>query len=173
MVALIGMILALVFVLVAFIGPWWGGTDDSMGTEMESYFHLTEVKGKVGGVEMTQKYSDMEDSDAKSLFDTIYIMVILTIIFAVLATIGIAGMFFNFGPLKTMKMLALAFGALTFILAFISALYFMSAFPGAIESIDGFWIEKAGPAYGWYILIIGAILALVSTLFIFKEKATA
>jgi hypothetical protein len=64
------------------------------------------------------------------------------------------------------------FGILTFILALIAPLYFMtSAFLESYGNI-GFWNEFGGPGYAWYLMIIAAIIALISSVPLFKKIAT-
>ena len=169
--ALIGMILALVLILVAFFGPWYAGTEESMGVTVESSMGLTSATTKIGDMETTVQYSDLPDSDAKAVYNNTFYMTIIAIILAILAIIGMLGLSFNFGNEKTMKMIGGIFGILTFILAIVAVIYFMASLPGATPGMDSFWMEKAGPGYGWYLMLIGAIIALIGSIALFKKQA--
>ena len=173
MIPLVCMVLTLVLIIVAFIGPWWGGTEEDEFTDMEveSNMFLTKAVSKAGGAEITIDYEDLPDSDSKTVFSNTYYMVIITLVFSILAIIGILGVTFNFGPIKTMNMIGLIFCILTFILALVAALYFMVALPDATPDMDGFWMDSAGPAYGWYLMIISFILALIASIMIFMDKS--
>ncbi len=153
-VALIGMILALVFIIIAFIGPWYSMSFMGMSIDVGLTTEAT------SGVD-------------RGPFDTTMYIAIFALITSILAFIGILGLSFGFGSAKTMKSIGGIFGILTFILALIAPLYFMtSAFLEGLGEI-GFWNDFGGPGYGWYIMIIAAIIALIASTFIFKEKTTA
>ena len=170
MIALIGMVLALVFILVAFFGPWYSGT--SVGVEANMYLTKMEAAG------ITIEYSSdtfemgmlgMAD-EIRSVFSNTMYITIIALIFAIISLIGILGISFNFGPANTMKMLGAIFGILTFILAIVAVIYFMTGLTGISNYEAGFWQENAGPGYAWYLMIMGGILALIFSLPLFKKQ---
>lgn len=152
MLALIGMILTLVLILVAFFGPWYS-------------VNLMDIIS----IDIGLTTAATTGLNSGPLNTTMYIA-IGALITTILALIGIAGVAFNFGKFKTMKSVGGIFGILTFLLALIAPLYFMSS--ALLEGTSiGFWNEYGGPGYGWYLMIVVAIIALISSLFVFKEKS--
>ena len=117
-IALICMIITLVFIIVALVGPWYGGQGESeiMGikTDTDISMSLTGGKAKVeaAGQSTTDdvKYDDM---DYKYVFDNTLYITIIAFITAIIALICILGMTFNFGNYKTMKKFGGIFGILT------------------------------------------------------------
>ena len=161
MMALIGMVIALVLIIVAFVGPWYSisilGVNANYGLQ----------NADVGGV--TMEYTDAMGSGIDVFTNTMYITIV-ALIFAIICLIGILGAQFNFGKPATMGMLGGVFGILTFILALIAPIYFMtSAFLDQVSDV-GFWNEMGGPGYAWYIMIVAAIIALITTLPLFKKQ---
>lgn len=163
--ALVGMILTLVFILIGFFGSWY--TISFAG--IDANYFLT--KAEMGG--MTIDYGDIgsQMGDAKGIFDNTMYMTVIALIFAIIALIGILGVVFNFGNINTMSKVGGIFGILTFILAIVAPLYFMtSAFLESYGDV-GFWSEYGGPGYAWYLMIIAAIIAMISSVPLFKKKA--
>ncbi len=125
------------------------------------------------------------------VFDNTFYITIFTFIIAIIAVIGILGLTLNFGNPKTMKMLGSIFGIITFILALVAVFYFMTALPSELDTKTsegedaGFWYSESqtemgatmsvsyGPGYAWYLMLIGAILALISSIFLFMDKKSA
>jgi uncharacterized Tic20 family protein len=187
--ALIGMILALVFIIVALVGPWYGvglKYPESAGGQTETLdFTLTRAKGTMLGIPVDEGYdSPSMDETAKNVFNYSMYITIFTLIIGILALIGVLGYVFGFGKPDTMKKLGWIFGILTFVLALVAVLYFMTALPvktlaGGATDV-GFWYSKSqagatismGPGYGWYLMLVTAIIALITSimLLIFKEK---
>jgi hypothetical protein len=193
MISLICMIIGLVLILIAFFGPWYtiSMSGAVMGYDSDSTvnFHLTdmtthsEVMGQT--VDMSQSYDELRDSaedpSAYDVYGHIVYIAIIAIIFAVLGLIGMLLLFFK--NQNNMRMLGVLFGILTFILALIAVAYFMISPPTQTSSEYGdvgFWFSETlfglnmtgGPAYGWYLMLIGGIFTLISALFIIKKPAS-
>lgn len=167
-VTLIGMIVALVFILIGFFGPWY--TLSIMG--VDASYGLTSAE--IAGVSYSYGEQESQMGDAKGIFDNTMYMTIIALIFAIIAIIGILGAAFNFGNPNTMGKIGGIFGILTFLLAIIAPLYFMTS--GLLDSLEsgmeiGFWNELGGPGYAWYLMIIAAIIALISSIPMFKKQA--
>jgi hypothetical protein len=163
MIPLIGMILALVLIIVALVGPWYSMSFMGMGGN----FYLT--KAEMAGT--TVPYDDTM-GDAKASFDNTMYITMVALIFAIIAIIGILGAQFNLGKPDKMRMLAAIFGILTFILAIIAPIYFMTSGFGEVLNINDFWNELAGPGYAWYLMIVAAIIALIASIPLLKKQAT-
>jgi len=132
-----------------------------------------------------------EDTGIFDVLDNTFYITIFTVIIAILAVIGILGLTFNFGNPKTMKMIGGIFGIITLILAFVAVFYFMTTLPAeaelqTLENKDaGFWYSESktemgakmsasyGPGYAWYLMLIGAILALIAVILLFMDKQAA
>jgi len=132
-----------------------------------------------------------EDTGIFDVLDNTFYITIFTLIIAILAVIGILGLTFNFGNPKTMKMIGGIFGIITLVLAFVAVFYFMTVLPAeaelqTLENKDaGFWYSESktemgakmsasyGPGYAWYLMLIGAILALIAAVMIFIDKGSS
>lgn len=168
-------------------------------TEVEASVTLTSVTGKVGDEDPeTKSIADVkkeaEDAGADTgvydvVINTFYIVIIAFII-ALLAVIGFLGKMFNFGKPAMMNNLSKIFSILTFVFAIIAVLYFMVSVPAETNDANtytedvGFWYSKdiseqgqelsisLGPGYAWYLMLVGAILALVATILLFLDKGS-
>lgn len=191
-IALICMILTLVFIIVALVGPWYSMSSESDGVEGYSNFGLTssETKG-VEGEAKTTSYSDqkkdyedenMDIPDIYGVFDTTFYITIVALIIALVSLIFILGTTFGFGNFKTMKMFGLIFSILALIFCLIAPIYFMTSFPGAMwdgSPVEyGFWDEmeflgvkaSLGPGFAWYLMIVAFITSLIAVIVIFMDK---
>ena len=140
MSAVIGMLLTLVFILIGFFGPWYS---------ISSGFFNLDI-GLTTGIGQ----SGLETG----VLDVTFYMAILALIFAILGFIGVLGAAFNFGNIGTMKKLGGTFGLLTFIFGIIAVFYFFAnTTSGTILGVS------AGLGWGWYMFLIGAIIAIIST----------
>lgn len=190
-IALICMVITLVFIIVALVGTWYGGHGEveSMGIkgEVDYSFGLTggEGKSEFAGQKETTEIEYDDDFDAKGVYDNTMYITIIALITAIIALICILGMTFNFGNIKTMKMLGGIFGILTVIFALVAAIYFMTALPeenrGTWGDV-GFWDEvetslmgvsmklTVGPGYAWYLMIVSFITASIGSIIVFMDK---
>jgi len=147
--AVIGMLLTLVFILVGFFGPWYSFSSGIFSLDIG----LTSGIGQSG----------LETG----VLDVTFYMAILAMVFAILGFIGVLGAAFNFGNIGTMKKMGGAFGLLTFIFGIIAVFYFYAnTTSGTILGVS------AGVGWGWYMFLIGAILAIISSGMIKKIPAT-
>ena len=167
MMALIGMVVALVFILIALIGPWYAFSMSAFGQTMEGSFGLFGGEATVAGQTMSYSFADVAGTD-KGPIDTTMYLTVIAFIFALLALICIAMASFNLGNANMMGKLGGIFGILTFLFALIAAIYFMTL---EAWSTVGFWNEMSGPGYAWYMMIIGAIVAIIFSIPMFTKKA--
>jgi len=164
-IALIGMIVALVFILVAFFGPWYSGTQAGATAD----FYLTKVTAS--GVTIEYSSPLLTGLDIKSTFDNTMYLTIGALVTAILALIGILGFVFNFGKPNMMRMLGFIFGIITFVLALVATLYFMTALPGKIPTYTAFWNKDLGPGFAWYLMLAAAIIALIASIAMLLKKS--
>jgi len=165
-IALIGMIVALVFVLVAFFGPWYNiSMEISPAIKMEASVGLTSAQ--VNGV--TVSYSQVVGD--KGPIDTTMYLTVGALVMVILSLIGILGFSFNFGNPKTMKMVGGIFGIIAFIMALIAPIYFMTYFNSESMGNVGFWNQYGGPGFAWYLMIIAAIIALIASIAMLLKKS--
>ena len=190
MIALIGMIVALVFIIVALIGPWYSvglKYPEAMGGKKETVdFSLTRAKGEMLGIPIDESYDNSPgmDEDTKTVFANSMYITIIALVICILALIGILGFVFGFGKSGTMKKLGGIFGILTFILVIIAVFYFMTALPvktigGGVANDIGFWYSKSeagteasmGPGYAWYLMLVAAMIALIASIAMLLKKS--
>lgn len=191
-IALICMILTLVFILVALVGPWYSASGELAGAKVYTNYGLTSSETKDAGEDPeTTSYADQK-KDIKdagddvpslySVYDNTFYITIIALVIAIIALICILGATFSFGKIKTMKMLGGIFGILAVIFCLIAPIYFMTALPGEMwkNSTEkyGFWDTAEiwgakvtfGPGYAWYLMIIGFITSLIAAIIIFMDK---
>ena len=191
MIAVIGMIITLVFLLVAFFGPWYtvGVNGSYMGVSMDysMSFFLTkmDMQGTAMGQSMTRSMSYAEaresgqltgvNTDSFAVIDNIMYLTIIAILCAVIAVICM--LFFIMKNGKTIRLLGVVFGFLTFLFALIAPLYFMTA--AFISENAGFWFSQnilgmdmsGQPGFAWYLMIVAAIIALISSVAMLLKKS--
>jgi len=145
--------------------------------------------GKVNQTTQTMSYTDARkqaelaggDTSLFDIFNITFYLAIFALIIAISALVSQLGYVFNFGKPNTMRKLAMIFCSIAFILIIVVVLYFAVTVPGAmksglrLENDIGFWysysdVLSVGPGYSWYLMLIGAILAFVSFIFIFVDK---
>jgi hypothetical protein len=189
MIALIGMFVALVFIVVAFFGPWYTMNVNSSisGAEMDYNvgMFLTKMEMKGMGQDVSISYADAKsqaaatgvNTDSFKIIDYTMYLTMGAIITAILALIGILGFVFNFGNANKMRMLGVIFGVIAFILAIAAPLYFMTT--SFTQGNYGFWFSQTitgmnvsgGPGFAWYLMIVAAIIALVASIAMLLKKS--
>lgn len=189
-VALIGVILTLVFVLVGLFGVWYGASMEGGGYKMKADAYLTKdviTESNIPLIPAGEYASDSRSSNEKSIFDNTMYITVVVLVMAILALVAVLGFVFNFGKSNMMRMLGAIFGIITFVLALVAILYFMTALPAEMNNYGGvvekptFWYNQKiqgvvdvsmGPGYAWYLMLVTAIIALITSimLLIFKEK---
>ncbi|MCX6667563.1 MAG: hypothetical protein NTV74_04910 [Euryarchaeota archaeon] len=196
-IALIGMIVALVFIIVALIGPWYVvSTKSTLGTteyKTDATMSLTSTTATSGGVTQTVSHADtrkaMEaagvDTGIYDIFNIAFYLTIFALIVAILALVFMLGHVFNFGKPNMMNKLGMIFGIITFILALVAVVYFMVAVPGenSTKTADGkdigFWYSTSesglsasvGPGYAWYLMLVASIIALIASIAMLLKKS--
>jgi hypothetical protein len=188
MIAFIGMIIGLVFLLVAFLGPWYtmNGSGEA-GMVVGLYLTRMEVTGTFMGQDMSLSMSYAEareiaqtigmNTESFVVIDNAFYLTLIAIITALIAVIGMAMFVFNKGKPKVTKLLGGGFGVFTFIFALVPALYFWST--GFAENSSGFWFSQTvmgrtlsgGPGYAWYLMIVVAIIALIASVAMLLKKS--
>jgi len=188
-VAFSGMIVGLVLLIVAFIGPWYTmNATGSLGVNYNVDFYLTrmEAKGSINNqyFSLSIGYAEAKEN-AQSVgvntesFTVIEIAKYLTffaMVTALIAVIGIAAFVFRLGTLRIMKYIGGGFGFLTGLLALIPAVYVMNT--KFAENISGFWFNQSvlgvtvtgGPGYAWYLMIVVATITVISASVILLKK---
>jgi len=153
-VGLVGIVITLVLILVAFFMPWYSysmkGESSLPGgsLDMNYNFYLTkaETKGSFYGeeIDITGNYSNSSLSSLKSVFDNTMYLNIIALIFSVIALVGFLGFSFNFGNPETMKKIGVIFGFLTLIFALIAPIYFMNGYGDLVEESYSAYISAGG-----------------------------
>jgi len=188
-VACAGMNLALVLLVVAFLGPWYMVNATGMlGADytMELFLTRMEVQGNLGGqgVSLSMGYAEakanLQSTDVSvesfAMIETAMYLTLLAMVTAVIAVVCMAAFVFNKGTPRTMKLLGGLFGILTFLLTLLPALYFMNT--KFVENSSGFWFSlsalgmtlSGGPGYAWYLMIVVAVIAVISAVAILIKK---
>jgi len=188
-VACSGMILALVLLVVAFLGPWYMVNATGMlGADytMELFLTRMEVQGNLGGqgVSLSMGYAEakanLQSTDVNmesfAMIETAMYLTFLAMVTTLIAIICMVAFVYNKGKPKTMKLMGGLFGILTFLLALLPALYFMNT--KFVENSSEFWFRlsafgmtlSGGPGYAWYLMIVVAIIAVISAIAILLKK---
>jgi hypothetical protein len=185
-----GMIVGLVLLVVAFMGPWYTmNLSGALGIDGHAEFYLTrmEIKGTFFNnqdLSISVGYADAKENaqsvgantDSFTIIENAMYLTLFAMVTNLIALIGIAAFVFRLGTPKIMKYLGGGFALLTFVLALAPALYVMNT--KFAENTSGFWFSQSligvtvtgGPGYGWYLMIVVAIIALICGIAILVKK---
>jgi hypothetical protein len=184
-----GMIVGLVLLVVAFMGPWYAmNLSGSLGMNSDVGFYLTRMEAK--GIFNNQDLSiSVGYADAKvnaqsvganvesfTIMENAMYLTFFAIVTTLIALIGIAAFVFRLGTPKIMKYVGGGFALLTFVLALAPVLYVLNT--KFAENISGFWFSQSvlgvtiigGPGYAWYLMVVVAIIALICGVAILVKK---
>jgi hypothetical protein len=184
-----GMIVGLVLLIIAFIGPWYAmNLSGALGMNGHVGFYLTrmEAKGMFNNQDLSISvgYANAKENaqsvgantESFTIMENAMYLTFFAIVTTLIALIGIAAFVFRLGTPKIMKYIGGGFALLTFVLALAPALYVLNT--KFAENISGFWFSQStfgvtitgGPGYSWYLMIIVAILALICAIAILVKK---
>ena len=188
-VACSGMIIGLMLLVIAFFGPWYtmnGSGTLGMNYDVRLYLTRMETHGEFMGQEisMSLSYSQAREyaeqtgvnTESFAVVDTAFYLTLFAMFNAIVAVIGMLVFVVKKGNQKMMKLFGGVFGLLTCILSLVPALYFM--FTGFAQSGNGFWFNQkvmgmtlsGGPGFAWYLMIVVAIIAAISSAAILLKK---
>lgn len=180
-VTLIGMILTLAFILIAFYGPWYSVNMSFAGQEVSVEMTLTQMVSKFDSQVQTITYEEAKTSSVYGLnteeldiFSNTMYIVIIALIFTLIGLVSIIIYFYSSTKSDKFKQFIGIFGVLAFILGLVATIYFMTS--GFYET--DFWFSQdimgskmsSGPGYAWYVMLIAAIIALISSIPLFKKQ---
>ena len=184
-----GMIIGLVILVVAFMGPWYTmNLSGALGMNGHVEFYLTKMEAKgifnnqdlslsVGYADAKQNAQSVgANTDSFTIIENAKYLTLFAIVTNIIALIGIAAFVFRWGTPKIMKYFGGGFALLTFVLALVPALYVMNT--KFAENTSGFWFSQSligvtvtgGPGYAWYLMIVMAICALICGAAILVKK---
>ena len=184
-----GMIVGLVLLVVAFMGPWYAmnmGGALGMNGHVEFYLTRMEVKGIFNNQDLSVSvgYADAKENaqsvgvntESFTIIENAMYLTFFAIVTSLIALIGIVAFVFRWGNSKIMKYVGGGFALLTFVLALVPAVYFMNT--KFAENTSGFWFSQSafgvtitgGPGYAWYLMIVVAIIALICGVTILVKK---
>jgi hypothetical protein len=184
-----GMIVGLVLLVVAFMGPWYTmSLSGALGMNGNVGFYLTrmEAKGMFNNQDLSisEGYADAKENaqsvganiESFTIMENAMYLTLFAIATTLIAIIGIAAFVFRLGTPKIMKYIGGGFALLTFILALAPALYVMNT--KFSENTSGFWFSQSalgvtitgGPGYAWYLMVVVAIIALICAVAILVKK---
>jgi len=184
-----GMIVGLVLLVVAFMGPWYAmSLSGALGMDGHVEFYLTrmEAKGTFNNqvISISTGYANAKENaqsvganvESFTIIENAMYLTFFAMVTNLIALIGIAAFVFRLGTPKIMKYLGGGFALLTFVLALVPALYVWNT--KFAEDISGFWFSQSaygvtitgGPAYAWYLMLAVAILALICGVAILLKK---
>ena len=188
-VSFCGMIVGLVLLVVAFMGPWYAmNMSGALGIDSDVKFYLTrmEVKGIFNNQDLSVSvgYADAKENaqsvgvniESFTIIETAMYFSFFAMVTNLIALIGIAAFVFRRGTSKIMKYIGGGFALLTFVLALVPTLYVMNT--KFAENISEFWFSQSafgvtiagGPGYAWYLMIVVTILALICGVVILLKK---
>jgi len=188
-VSFCGMIVGLVLLVVAFMGPWYAmNMSGALGIDSDVKFYLTrmEVKGIFNNQDLSVSvgYADAKENaqsvgvniESFTIIETAMYFSFFAMVTNLIALIGIAAFVFRLGTPKIMKYIGGGFALLTFVLALVPTLYVMNT--KFAENISEFWFSQSafgvtiagGPGYAWYLMIVVTILALICGVVILLKK---
>jgi uncharacterized membrane protein len=181
-IALIGMFLTLIFILIAFYGTWYSVSMSVMTQDGSLEMTLHQMVSRFGDIEQTITYEEAKTSsftglntDQLDVFSNTMYIVIIALFFAFIGVLSHIGHIYRLVKSDKLKLLGGIFGILVFIFGVVAVIYFMTS--GFYET--DFWFSQTlmgtemtgGPGYAWYLMIIAAIIALISSIPLFTKQA--
>lgn len=159
----IGAILALIVLMIGFIGSWYTVSGEFFTFSGSIDFGL--MGTTVSGAEELTNLVASVDIETTELDTTMYVALI-TIILAFITLIGVLAKIFGFGEGLKIQKISESCGFLTFILAIITVVYFAVNIPdiSGLKSL----LNKVGTSissgFGWgfYLFFIGAIILIIT-----------
>jgi hypothetical protein len=154
---IIGAIIALLFFILGFIGPWYNITGEFLGIKASIDIGLTGTSIS-GEIDSNNIISIIDRSETDN---TMY-LAIFVIITTILAIIGFLGVSINIGKIKNMYLIGEIFGFLTMILAIITIMIYVINLPDTSEIV---YVEiKENLGWGLYLYLIGAIVIFLTVI---------
>jgi hypothetical protein len=188
--AFAGMIIGLILIVVAFLGPWYTleGTG-TFGAEYNVGFYLSriEAKGSIAGQDIffSTGYDQAKENaqmigvntQSFTVMETAGYLTLFAMATALIALIGMAAFVLRLGTPKIMKYIGGGFGLVTCLLALVPTVYTMTT--GFSESSTGFWFSDqvlgvtitGGPGYAWYVMLLVAVITLISSVVLLFTKS--
>jgi len=173
----------------------------TMDMESDSNIYLTRMDGKsvMAGQtsEQSVELSDIREQYEAAGMDTsfidaignVFIITIIALIFTIIALVFAVTSIFK----PKLQMIGGIFAIIVFILVLLAPILFMTGFSSYLEAQTelygttageanmGFWYSVSeggsetsmGPGYAWYLMIIGAIFALIAGIMLFIKQKQA
>ena len=184
-----GLIVGLVLLVVAFMGPWYAmNLSGALGMDGHVEFYLTnmEAKGVFNNLDLSiaAGYAEVKENaqsigvntESFTIIENAMYLTFFAMVTNFIAIIGTAAFVFRLGTPKIMKYVGGGFALLTFVLALAPALYVMNT--KFAENISGFWFSQSAfgvtitgePGYAWYLMIVVAIIVLICGVAILVKK---
>ena len=188
-----GMVVGLVFLVIALLGPWYtmNGGGVVLGTRYSYSVDLFLTQLTAHGtmplgqtISYTLRYVDAMgvaqnagiNPESFTVVSNAMYLTVAALITGVVACIGMVGFVVGKGTSKLLKYLGGGFGMVSFILAVVPAWYFMST--RFVENSPGFWFSESvagatvsgGPGYAWYLLVVAAAIMVISAIAILLKK---
>jgi hypothetical protein len=154
---IIGAVIALLFFILGFIGPWYNITGEFLGIKASIDIGLTETT--ISGVIDSNNIISIID---KSETDNSMYLAIFVIITTILTIIGFLGVTINFGKTKNMYLIGEIFGFLTMILAIITIMNYVINLPDTSDILLAEIKENLG--WGLYLYLIGAFIIFLTVI---------
>jgi hypothetical protein len=155
--SLIGAILAIIFFIIGFIGPWYSISGEFLGLKSQIDIGLIETSISSG----TDSNSIIAAIDRTEVDNTMYIAII-TIILAIITLIGILATSFGVGKTVIMQKIGEIIGFLTFILAIITVIYYIANIPDTSD-LDAIGLST-GLGWGFGLFLLGGILLFITNI---------
>jgi hypothetical protein len=180
-VALGIMIVGFVILVVSFLGPWYTiQGSGALGANYDIEFFLSHIDahgtflGQMISVSLSYAQASMSapnigvNTSSYTVIDTARSLMLLALASGVAAIVCMIGFVLRFGKSLYTKYLGVGFAVLTAVLGILPLMYFMSTV--FMKGTSGFWFHETGfglsviggPGYGWYLMIVVAVVALIS-----------
>lgn len=154
---IIGAIIALLFFILGFIGPWYNIIGEFLGIKASIDIGLTGTTIS-GEIDSNNIISIIDRSETDN---TMY-LAIFVIITTILTIIGFLGILINIGKIKNMYLIGEIFGFLTMILAIITIMIYVINLPDTSDIA----LVKINENLGWglYFYLIGAFVIFITVI---------
>jgi hypothetical protein len=154
----IGTFIALLILIIGFMGPWYTITGEFLGLEASVDIGLMGTSVNAGS-----GFGNLAADIGRNEADTTMYFVVITLVLAIISLVGFLGVQFQFGNISMMKKVGEYFGIITFVVAIIAIIYYVANLPDT-SNIDEIVGINAGLGWGFFIFLIGAIIVFITNI---------
>jgi len=154
---ILGTVVALIILVLGFIGPWYSISGEFLGVKASIDIGLMGTTINAGSGS-----SSLAAEIGRGEADTTMYFALVTLILAIISVLGFLGASFQSDTSKVMKKVGEFSGIITFIVAIIAIIYYIANLPDT-SNLGDMGIN-AGLGWGFFLFLVGAIIVFITNI---------